>query len=210
MLPVLLSLDPPPGEGWEWALRIAEETKDLVAGFKIGWPLLLEGKERLRELKEKGFVVADLKLADISFTMINIVRRIDADAFIAHAFVGRRRGLRELKEELEKEGKELYVVVAMSHSGADEGVNKHWRENVLIAYEVADGVVAPATKPELLKAVRRVWPRKLLTPGVGVQGAKPCSALELGADLEIVGRAVTRSENPRDRLISLYSSCKHA
>lgn len=207
MLPVLVSLDPPPDKGWEWALKVANEVSDVVTGFKIGWPLLLEGRDGLRELRELGLVVADLKLADISFTMINIVKRIECDAIIAHAVVGRKRGLRELKEELEKEGKELYLVVAMSHKGADEVLNKLWRLNLMIAYEVADGVVAPATRPKLLREVRKYWPKKILSPGIGVQGARPCSAIANGANLEIIGRTVTRNPSPRDYLIRLYSSC---
>jgi len=139
--------------------------------------------------------------------MINIVKRIKTDAVIAHAVVGRKRALRELKEELMKEGRELYVVVAMSHDGADELLNKLWRGNLAIAIEVADGVVAPATKPRLLELVRKNWPRRLISPGIGVQGARPCSAIERGADLEIVGRTVTRNPDPKGYLLRLYKRC---
>ncbi|ABU82534.1 orotidine 5'-phosphate decarboxylase / HUMPS family protein [Ignicoccus hospitalis] len=207
-LPVVISLDPPKDKGWDWALGIAEEMKDLVVAFKVGWPLLLEGKEKLGTLREMAPVVLDLKLADISFTMINIIRRLEFDAVIAHAFVGREKALRELREELNKQDKELYLVVAMSHKGADELLNRMWRENVLIAYELADGIVAPATRPELLVKIRKVWPRKVLSPGVGVQGARPCSAVKLGADAEIIGRTVTRNPSPREYLLRLYSGCK--
>jgi orotidine-5'-phosphate decarboxylase len=208
LLPVLISLDPPPDKGWDWALKIANEVSDVVAGFKVGWPLLLEGKEWVRELRKLGPVVADLKLADISFTMINIVKRVESDAVIAHAVVGRERGLRELKQELSKHGRELYVLVAMSHKGADEVLNKLWRRNLLIAYEVGDGVVAPATRPKLLREVRKYWPRKIISPGIGVQGARPCSAIANGADLEIIGRTVTRHPNPREYLLRLYADCR--
>ncbi|ALU11907.1 orotidine 5-phosphate decarboxylase [Ignicoccus islandicus DSM 13165] len=192
-------MDPPIGEGWEWALKVAERLKGKVRAFKVGWPLLLEGN-RVRELREYGEVIADLKLADISYTMINIVKRVGADAYIAHAFVGRKDALRELRREVDK----LYLLVSMSHEGSKEFIDLHWREFVLEAYELADGIVAPATKPELIRKVRAIWLKEIISPGVGAQGALPCSAIRAGANYEIIGRSLTRAEDPISFLESHY------
>ncbi len=202
MLPVIVALDPPENEGWEWALKIAKELEGLVKAFKVGWPLLLEGN-RVDELKEYGEVVADLKLADIGATMVNVVKRINADAFIAHAFVGRRGALDELRAALT--GKKLYLVASMSHPGSTEFIDRHYKEFVVMAYSVADGLVAPATRTDVLRKIRSIWPKEIISPGVGTQGAKPCSALRSGADYEIVGRSVTRSEDPAKKLKEMYS-----
>jgi len=202
MYPVIVALDPREGEGWDWALEIAKQLKDKVIAFKVGWPLLLEGN-KVEELKKYGHVIADLKLADIGATMKNIVKRINADSFIAHPFVGWRGAIDELREELK--GKKLYLVISMSHSGSVEFLDKHWREFLLLAYRSADGIVAPATRPEVIRRARAYWPKEIISPGVGVQGAEPCSALRNGADTEIVGRAVTRSKDPLKRLEELYA-----
>ena len=196
--PVIVALDPPPNKGWEWALEIARRLKGRVKAFKVGWPLLLEGN-RVGELKEFGEVIADLKLADIGYTMVNVVKRVGADAYIAHAFVG-RDALRELREEV----KRLYLVVSMSHEGSREFIDLHWREFVLEAYELADGIVAPATRPKVIEKIRRIWPREIISPGIGAQGAHPCSAIRAGADYEIVGRSLTRARDPLEFLEAHY------
>ena len=205
MYPVLVSLDPPPGKGWDWALKLVEELKDLVWGFKVGWPLILEGKDNLEKIDSR--VVLDLKLADIGYTMRNIISRLSGDAVIAHSFVGYKTALDILKEETAKRDMELYLVISMSHKGSKEFVDRHVKEFIRLAYIVADGVIAPATRPNVLRLARRYWPKKILSPGIGAQGAPPCSALKLGADIEIVGRALTRSDDPISFLDSNYSQC---
>lgn len=202
MYPVIVALDPPKGKGWKWTLSVAEKLSGKVKAFKVGWPLLLEGN-RVGELREFGEVIADLKLADIGATMVNVVERVDADAFIAHAFVGYRGALEELKESLRD--RKLYLVASMSHPGSREFIDLHYREFVLKAYLLADGLVAPATRIEVLKRIRSMWPKEIISPGVGAQGAKPCTALRAGANYEIVGRAVTRAEDPERALKELYS-----
>ena len=205
MYPVLVSLDPPPGKGWEWAMSLVDVLKGRVWGFKVGWPLLLEGKEQLKNIGAR--VVLDLKLADIGYTMRNIVRRLEGNAVIAHAFVGYEKALDMLKEELEKRDMELYLVISMSHPGSKEYIDKHVKEFIRLAYLVADGLVAPATRPEMIRLARRYWSKKILSPGVGAQGARPCSAIREGADIEIVGRALTRSNDPIRFLEENYSEC---
>ncbi|UXD21319.1 orotidine 5'-phosphate decarboxylase [Ignicoccus pacificus DSM 13166] len=205
MYPVIIALDPPPGKGWEWAFDIASKLKGKVKAFKVGWPLLLEGN-RVEELKEYGPVIADLKLADIGATMIKVVKRVEADAFIAHAFVGYEGALKELREELE--GKKLYLVASMSHPGSVHFIDKHWREFLLLAYLVADGLVAPATRTSVLREIRKYWSKEIISPGIGAQGARPCEALRAGADYEIVGRSVTLSEDPAKTLEEMYSCLK--
>ena len=205
MYPVLVSLDPPPGKGWNWALELVKKLKDKVWGFKVGWPLIIEGKENLEKIDSR--IVLDLKLADIGYTMRNVISRLRGDAVIAHAFVGYQTALEILREETAKRDMELYLVVSMSHRGSKEFIDRHVKEFIKLAYLVADGVVAPATRLDVLRLVRRYWPKTIISPGIGAQGAPPCSALRAGADLEIVGRALTRSDDPLGFLESYYAQC---
>ena len=61
----------------------------------------------------------------------------------------------------------------------------------------ATGVVAPATRPEDITAVREaVGDLKIIAPGVGAQGGDPRAAITAGADLIIVGRAIYQADDP--------------
>ncbi|MDP8003335.1 MAG: orotidine 5'-phosphate decarboxylase / HUMPS family protein, partial [Caldisphaera sp.] len=62
------------------------------------------------------------------------------------------------------------------------------------------GIVAPATRPEIITYFRKSIGRgiKILSPGIGIQGAKPGEALCHGADFEIVGRYITNAPDPKE------------
>ncbi|MEM1600592.1 MAG: orotidine 5'-phosphate decarboxylase / HUMPS family protein, partial [Sulfolobales archaeon] len=91
-----------------------------------------------------------------------------------------------------------YVLVSMSHPGSLE-IYDLVMDKVLALVEVLKptGVVAPATRSNVIKYVRQRLGRHyiIISPGVGVQGAEFGSALCAGADFEIVGRAITKSED---------------
>jgi len=70
----------------------------------------------------------------------------------------------------------------------------------------ADGVVAPATRPDRIRLIRSiVGSRIIISPGVGIQGGSPRDAWDAGADYLIIGRSVTSSENPVNSLKRLTS-----
>ena len=162
----------------------------VVAGFKLGIPLLLRYgaayAHKLHRLCSEGLWIADLIHADIGSTLVASVEpRLGAvDAFIAHAVVGVEGALDQLADTLKEHGAKLVIVVAMSHPGASSLYNKLIESNIEVARRVnAWGVVAPATMPELVMLARSKLPNvKVLSPGVGVQGAKPGDALCAGAD----------------------------
>jgi len=186
------------------AYRLVDVLCEKVYGFKLGLPLLLRhGPKvagRLRSLCPSAAWIADLKLADIGAVMKATVETIidDVDAVIAHSFVGARGALDELKEYLDARGRKLILVATMSHSGAEEVYDKALDLIDFVIERVQPwGLVAPATRPSLVERLRRKHPNTvILSPGVGAQGAKPGTALCHGADYEIVGRAITSSENP--------------
>jgi orotidine-5'-phosphate decarboxylase len=215
-LPVILALDPfTSGDPLEWVGGIVGETRDLVSGYKIGLLLalrLLEKGYSLRDLAGKlsgvELVVVDFKLADIPDIVASVIDILGGHGygkFIIHPFTG---GLRELVERGVDPG-DLILVASMSHRGSTEFIDKHWRDFVELALDIGVwGVVIGANKPGIIAGARRLIDErgggvKILSPGVGAQGAEPSTAIKSGGDYEIIGRMVTGSSNPRGKLLEL-------
>ena len=203
----IVAIDPSMGEPLDGALRIASSVDGLASGVKVGWGFLLDyGLDGLASLRDSygGLLIADLKLADIAWVMEGVVERLEGlvDAVIAHAFPGFEGAIDGLSRRLDSMGVRLILVVSMSHPGSREVIDRNLEALVGVASRAgAWGVVAPATRPWIVSRVRELMPEaKILSPGVGAQGASPGDALCAGADYEIIGRAVTRSGDPRRAL----------
>lgn len=198
------------GEGPEefverWSATLAGVAEH-AAGLKIGLPVIASlglpwTRELLKGLRGKVYLLADVKLADVAHVSLATMRTLKSmgfDGVVAHAFVGLAGGLLEAGEASRKLGLELFSVVAMSHPGAEEVLNKSFDLLVDVALKAgAVGLVVPATMPKYIAAARAKAPEAtLISPGVGAQGARPGSAVAAGSDFEIVGRAVFASEDP--------------
>lgn len=200
----------------EEMLKLVDTINEYVAGYKIGLPLLLkQGVAATKKLVERAgdkMLVVDMKLADIGYIMIENTKpllEIGYRYFIAHGFVGYQGALEELSFFLEENDAKLIIVAAMSHPGSQEIMDKHMYDLLDIGIEAdAWGYILPATRPELIKMARNYldekgYEAKILSPGIGVQGAEPGSALRNGADYEIIGRMITASLNPLEVIISI-------
>ncbi len=190
----------------------------LASGFKVGWPNIIRGGvEVVKATKkscEKALLIADLKLADIGYTMIETVKPlIDyVDGVIAQSFIGVNGALGELKSFL-REKANLILVEVMSHPGASEVMDPCLPRLVSVAKKIKPwGIVAPATRPWVIRILRKELGSevKILAPGVGAQGAEPGSALMHGADYEIVGRYITMSSHPLSRAMKVISKHRAA
>ena len=180
----------------------------LFSGVKVGLPLLLRGgpgllKSVAEVARSTGALrIADFKLADIGDVMsssLEAVKELGYDVAIAHAFVGVRGGLEDLAARALELGVRLVLVVSMSHEGSREFYDKHFSEFLKVAEELGVwGVVVPATRPHLVSEARRILGDsvRILSPGVGTQGARYGTAICRGADYEIVGRSVLRAPDP--------------
>ena len=215
-LPIIVALDPPIGvDPVKWCFKIIDDTLDIVSGYKIGLPLILD-LDRKRDLekiarKMEGvwLRIADLKLADIGDIMVSIIRRLHEfgfNAFIVHGFIGYDGALDRVSDYVDSIDAKLITVISMSHSGSSEIIDHVLDRLLEVALRAGSwGIVAPATRPEIIREIRsRVGDRvKILSPGIGVQGARPSTAIKAGADYEIIGRLVTRSEDPRKTLLEI-------
>ncbi|MEB2835890.1 MAG: orotidine 5'-phosphate decarboxylase [Desulfurococcales archaeon] len=175
-----------------------------IDGVKVGLPAVLRGglewASRIAGACS-GLRVLDYKLADVEHVMRLTVEPFleSYNVFIAHSFVGAHGALLGLKELLDDRGAKLALVASMSHEGSMEVYDKAspWVEEVIRRVDPW-GLIAPATRPSLVRRLRGRFPGKaILSPGVGAQGARPGSALCAGADYEIVGRAIMDSRDPR-------------
>ena len=181
------------------AFELAGSVRSHVDAVKVGWPLVLAGGlDVLRTLAKSGYVLCDFKIADIPNTNRLIVEQtVDAGAsgIICHGFVG-EDSVRACVDAAG--GKDVFVLVEMSHPGGIEYTAKHAEDLARLATRAnATGIIAPATRPERVRALRAIIGRKqILAPGVGAQGGKASEAIAAGADAVIVGRAIYEAKDP--------------
>ena len=199
------------------ALEILNNVCDYIEGIKIGIPFLIKNNfSDLKSLKtscNKKLWIADLKLADIGYIMVRITDSIADffDAVIAHSFVGIKNGLDELARYCNENGLKLILVATMSHEGAKELYDFALVRIKDIVTQINPwGLVAPATRPEIIYFLRRtLGPEiKILSPGIGPQGALPGEALCAGSNYEIVGRLITKSSSPLKVIQEIISAQK--
>ncbi|ABN69710.1 orotidine-5'-phosphate decarboxylase [Staphylothermus marinus F1] len=193
-----------------WFIDFIDATKNIVAGYKFGLPFLIRyGLEGFMEISKlidnKHYWIIDFKLADIAPIMINTVNQLvemGYNTYIAHAFIGLEGGLFELKDFLSKQNSKLVLVASMSHKGSLDIIDKCLLNILEIIKKLKPwGLVAPATRPDRIIEIKKFLfenniQAKIFSPGIGVQGAAPGTAIRVGADYEIIGRMITLSSNP--------------
>ncbi len=183
------------------AVAISKETAEHVDAIKIGYPLVLgAGLDIINTICEYAPVIADFKVADIPNTNRLICSQAfeaGASAVIAHGFTGSDSLFECVKTAREYKGG-ILVVTEMSHPGAVEFMAPKAFELASLAVECkAQGVVAPATRPDRVKQIRKIVGNlTIISPGVGAQGGSAADAIKAGADYVIVGRAIYNSNNP--------------
>jgi orotidine-5'-phosphate decarboxylase len=195
---------------------IAKETAEHVDAIKIGYPLVLgAGLDIIDTICEFAPVIADFKVADIPNTAHMICSQAfeaGASAVIVHGFTGRDSLIECVKTASEYDG-EIFVVAEMSHPGAIEFMAPKALELASLAVECkAQGVVAPATRPERLEKIRGVvGGLTIISPGVGAQGGSAADAIKAGADYVIVGRTIYNSKTPgkeAERIAKEIEKCR--
>jgi len=186
--------------------KLLSSVEEYVAGVKIGLPTILSltpdaVKELITNKAWNCFFIADMKVADIGYVSSFLVKEaafMGFDAIIAHAVIG-YDAVKTIVDEAKRNGLGVLTVCAMTHKGADEAINKLFNENINASLKAGvDGLILPATRPQLIKEARSLVKDKIIvSPGVGVQGAKPGAAVSAGADFEIIGRSIYLAKDPK-------------
>jgi orotidine-5'-phosphate decarboxylase len=194
------------------AQRLASQLRPWFGIAKVGLELFSAAGPRIvQTLIDDGYkVFVDLKMADIPNTVRKAARVLGAlgvSYLTIHAFAGPvvlRAGVEGLSEGAELAGLELpaalAVTVLTSESDAPRLVIE---ERVAAAAEArCAGVVCAATE---VADAKRIAPRLLaVVPGLRMAGtafhdqarvATPSEALAAGADVLVIGRAVTLAED---------------
>ena len=180
------------------AIHIADEVSEYLDAIKVNYPLALScGMEIITELAERKDVICDFKVADIPNTNRLIVEQVfghGASGVIVQGFVGED----SVKACIDAAKGDVFVVTEMSHPGGQVYTAPIADQLARLAVDAgASGIIAPATRPERVKALREiVGELTILSPGVGAQGGTPAATIEAGADYCIVGRSIYNSPDP--------------
>ena len=220
---VIIALDFASKEEMFDFLRPFKEYKPYV---KVGMEMFYkEGPEVVRELKRQGFhIFLDLKLCDIPNTVKMAMAKLGSlgvDIINLHAFGGiemmkaARAGL-----DMTEEGKKTKLIAVTVLTSVNEDVLKN---ELLIDHDVQDvvrkyaenakeagldGVVCSALEAKIIKDMGLIS----VTPGIRLLGdskddqkrvATPSLAKELGATYIVVGRSITKSDDP----VNAYLKC---
>lgn len=190
------------------ALEIVKNSKDMIDYAKLGYPIILQnGLNIINEISKYVPVISDLKIADIPDISFDIARKLvesGSKGFIAHGFVGR-----DVLSKLRSIDAKFYVVAEMSHPGSLEFISPVSDKIALLAKEIgADGIVAPATRPERIRHLKKLTDIEVISPGINTQGGSIRATIEAGADYIIVGRSITNSSDPREAILKIKEEMK--
>ncbi|MEN6610481.1 MAG: orotidine-5'-phosphate decarboxylase [Methanoregulaceae archaeon] len=184
------------------AIAVAQACAPHIDCIKLGYPLILRaGLSIARDLASLGLpLIADFKVADIPNTNRLITDAVFDAGFsgiICQGFTG-RDSVQACVDGAHARDGSCYVVAEMSHPGAPEffhgGVAERLAELAVTCG--ADGIIAPATRPDRVRVLREiVGSRRIYSPGVGAQGGDADAVAPL-VDGIIIGRAIYESDNP--------------
>jgi orotidine-5'-phosphate decarboxylase len=195
------------------ATRLARALQPYFGVAKVGLELFsANGPEAVGALTELGYdVFLDLKLHDIPTTVgraARVLGAIGARFLTLHAFGGAamlRAGVDGLAEGAERAGLRPPTALAVTVLTSDGDAPPHiLPKRVAAAIEGGcGGIVCSALDAP---RARELAPRlTLVVPGIRPEGvaahdqaavATPRAALDAGADLLVIGRAVTRAVDP--------------
>lgn len=216
-------------------LQNLDQTKELIyklspkyCGIKVGKELFTVGGPKLIEwIQKKGFeIFLDLKFHDIPNTVRNACRaaaNLGVSIINVHALGGIDM-MKAGKDGIENSNfspKLIGVTLLTSHdqdSLAEIGLYGSINEQILrlaknVKISGLDGIVCSAIDIENIK---KTLPNNFIyiTPGIRLEHSlkddqkritTPKEAIKSGSNILIIGRPITKSNNPEETLLSIYN-----
>ena len=214
------------------ALALVDQIDPSLCRLKVGKEMFTTlGMNFVKQLHQRNFdVFLDLKYHDIPNTVARAVRSAaDLGVWMVdlHASGGLRM-MEEAKRILEPYGKDAPLLIAVTVLTSMEdldllqiGINASLMEQVLRLAHLTqraglDGVVC---SPQEVKILRNACGEdfKLVTPGIRPIGADfgdqrrvmiPTAAIRAGSDYLVIGRPITKADNPVEVLRSINASIR--
>ena len=212
------------------ALALVDQIDPSLCRLKVGKEMFTTlGINFVKQLHQRNFdVFLDLKYHDIPNTVARAVRSAaDLGVWMVdlHASGGLRM-MEEAKRILEPYGKEAPLLIAVTVLTSMEdldllqiGINASPMEQVLRLAHLTqraglDGVVCSPQEVEILRNACGAE-FKLVTPGIRPIGADfgdqrrvmtPTAAIRAGSDYLVIGRPITKADNPAEVLRSINAS----
>ena len=214
------------------ALALVDQIDPSLCRLKVGKEMFTTlGMNFVKQLHQRNFdVFLDLKYHDIPNTVARAVRSAaDLGVWMVdlHASGGLRM-MEEAKRILEPYGKDAPLLIAVTVLTSMEdldllqiGINASPMEQVLRLAHLTqraglDGVVCSPQEVEILRnACGEDF--KLVTPGIRPIGADfgdqrrvmaPTAAIRAGSDYLVIGRPITKADNPVEILRSINASIR--
>ena len=214
------------------ALALVDQIDPNLCRLKVGKEMFTTlGMNFVKQLHQRNFdVFLDLKYHDIPNTVARAVRSAaDLGVWMVdlHASGGLRM-MEEAKRILEPYGKDAPLLIAVTVLTSMEdldllqiGINASLMEQVLRLAHLTqraglDGVVCSPQEVEILRnACGEDF--KLVTPGIRPIGADfgdqrrvmtPTAAIRAGSDYLVIGRPITKADNPVEVLRSINASIR--
>lgn len=210
------------------ALALIDKLDPSLCRLKIGKEMFTHfGPEFVTQVQDKGFdVFLDLKFHDIPNTVAKAVKAAaDLGVWMVNVHAsGGSKMMQAARDILKPYGDKapLLIAVTVLTSMSEEdlldlGVTKSPAEQVNFLAGLAhkanmDGVVCSAQEATMLKANYGA-DFKLITPGIRTADASvddqkrimtPQKAVDAGSDYLVIGRAITKSDNPIETMKQIY------
>jgi orotidine-5'-phosphate decarboxylase len=185
------------------AIKIVTSTSKYIDAVKIGLPLgLEEGLSVISKIKENTElpIIADIKISDVPDIASKLAKtcfNLGYDGITVQGFVGP-----STIETCVREGnkmRDVIVITELTHTDGEIFMQPISDDIAQMAKDLgASGIQAPGTRPERIKVLRRITGEKMVVVscGIGTQGGEIGSAIEAGADFEIIGRTIYNDPNP--------------
>ena len=218
----------------EWAVALAHELRGHVAGVKLGLEFFYaHGREGYGRVAQAGLpVFLDLKLHDIPNTVAGGLRSLsDLKPAIVNVHAGGGGAMMKAAAEAVGKGPTRLIAVTVLTSldagdlvdtgvAIDDGSDATGTQVLRLArLAKASGISGVVCSPHDLETIRADLGRDFLTvvPGVRPAGteasdqkriATPAWAMGRGADVLVIGRPITRADDPVAAADAIAAECR--